>query len=148
MYLIFVNISRYSGVNIAKFPPVSITLPPLEQQTVTLICTPIEPGELIIRGCQVHIAGCPAKDFLIPTNAVLKGEETIREMSLPLLEHSRLKCRDFQSWYLTRERILTHYNDWEDFQFLACKVIPKQPLLQLKSSSLNGAVAALYEGEV
>lgn len=67
-------------------------------------------------------------------------------MSLPVLEHSRLKSRNYTSWYNARKELLQHYNTCTDFTFLSCKVIPKQPLLQLQQSSLEKDVA-VYEGE-
>lgn len=84
---------------------------------------------------------------MVPINALSKGEEVLKTMHLPLLEHSRLKSRDYESWYDTREQVLRQYNESEDFKFLSCKVVPKQPLLRLNPSSSAAADASLYEGE-
>jgi hypothetical protein len=135
-------------VRCAAFPPVSVTLPPLCTQAVTIICTPVEAGELVIKGCNIRIAGCPARDFLIPTNTASIGDELLRAMGLLLLEESRSKHTDFNTWLDTKKQLLQGYNEETDFTFLTCKVVPKQPLLRLAELKPAHGFATLYEGEV
>ena len=140
-------ICSLQGVACLKFPPVSLSLPPFATQLVTLVCTPLEEGDLQIMGCRVRFAGCPEREFLLPANATARGEEILRVFSTSIQEHGRAKHASFESWNETRQDLLNAYNQLDDSTFLTCKVIPKQPLLHLRELSLAHGIAMLYEGE-
>jgi hypothetical protein len=69
-------------------------------------------------------------------------------MGLLLLEESRSKQTDLDTWYDTKKQLMQAYNEETDFTFLTCKVVPKQPLLRLTGLSPANGFATLYEGEM
>lgn len=125
----------------------SLTLPPLGIQAVTLVCTPVEPGDLVLHGCKVRLAGCPERDFIVPANAGPKGDAVIRTLGLALLEQSRVKHTNFAGWHETKKRILEAYTEEVEATFLTCNVVPRQPMLQVRETNLAHGMAMLYEGE-
>lgn len=59
-----------------------------------------------------------------------------------------MKHTSFESWHQTRQDLLDACNESENSSFLACKVIPRQPLLLVRELSLAHGIALLYEGEL
>lgn len=131
----------------AKFPPISATLAPLSVQTLTLICIPLGDGDLVIKGCNIRLAGCAERACLLPLNAPTRGEDILRAFAFDIMQQKKAKHATYERWCQTRKDLLEAYANEDDCTFLTCRVIPKQPLLVERGVSLTHGIAMLYEGE-
>jgi hypothetical protein len=138
-----------SGVPFACDPLVTV-IPPGSFHTVRLTGTPREPGTLVIRGCNIRLAGCRSREFILP---VWDTAEEAKQHKAALLDTSRERIKETGLEAAPRTSrgtsSLSNEGDLEDSaKFLECVVVPEQPLLWMRSTSLTHGALMLYDGEV
>jgi hypothetical protein len=119
-------------------------VPPASLQTVRMVGTPLEPGTLQIRGCSVQLAGCKSREFLLPTS---KSESTEPEKTSVNVDSrpERIKHTGLDA-FASRTRTVAATSKAEN-RFLECTVVPAQPLLWMRSTSLTHGALMLFDGE-
>ena len=124
-------------------------MPPASLQTVRMVGTPLEPGTLQIRGCSVQLAGCTSREFLLPTS---KSESTEPEKTSVNVESrpERIKHTGLDA-FASRTRTVAatskEFGGEAENRFLECTVVPAQPLLWMRSTSLTHGALMLFDGE-
>ena len=99
-------------------------------------------ASLAIRGCQVRLAGSENREFLLPVYS--EDDEALRHRRDSLATgRDRVKATGLTLW--SARKVSAEATN--DLRFLECRVLPKQPLLQLESTSLILGALMLYDGE-
>ncbi|GAA5872900.1 hypothetical protein JCM8547_003260 [Rhodosporidiobolus lusitaniae] len=139
-----------SGVPFAC-DPLSTVIPPGSFHTIRLTGTPREPGTLVIRGCNIRLAGCTNREFILP---VWDAAEEAKQQKAAVLDlaRERIKASGLEAAQLSRTGGSTMVSSENPLQggakFLECVVVPEQPLLWMRSTSLTHGALMLYDGEV
>ncbi|BGP16900.1 hypothetical protein JCM10213v2_004908 [Rhodosporidiobolus nylandii] len=138
-----------SGVPFAC-DPLSTVIPPGSFHTIRLTGTPREPGTLLIRGCNIRLAGCSSREFVLP---VWDSTEEAKQRRAALLDMSRerVKASGLEAVPKKQVRTATVPSDGPldgSNKFLECTVVPELPLLWMRSTSLTHGALMLYDGEV
>ncbi|KAH9996824.1 transport protein Trs120 or TRAPPC9 TRAPP II complex subunit-domain-containing protein [Russula vinacea] len=124
-----------SGVSLDT-KPISVTVPASSYHPVTLSGKPLEDGILVIKGCHVQAPRGAPREFLLPLATADEEEHRSRRQSLATCESGRTKYSGLDS----RPGNLAR-------GFLECTVVPEQPLLRIRWSSLTHGAVMLYNGE-
>ncbi|GAA6003089.1 hypothetical protein JCM10207_001980 [Rhodosporidiobolus poonsookiae] len=138
-----------SGVAFAC-DPLSTVIPPGSFHTVRLSGTPREPGTLVIRGCNIRLAGCTSREFILP---VWDAAEEAKQHKALLLDtsHERIKATGLDALPRAGRAISAVVSDDPldgSAKFLECTVVPELPLLWMRSTSLTHGALMLYDGEI
>ncbi|GAA5987807.1 hypothetical protein JCM10908_007223 [Rhodotorula pacifica] len=151
-FLFELNIAALSlSTRGAKFASetISIVIPPASLQTVRLTGTPLEPGTLQMRGCNVQLAGCKSREFLLPmtdsTSETLPSSANVFDPRIERIKQTGLDALPTLS--STSEGLSSDRKGVQD-RFLECTVVPAQPLLWIRSTSLKHGALMLYDGEM
>jgi trafficking protein particle complex subunit 9 len=133
--------------------PMSVTVPANSYHSVTISGKPLEAGLLAIKGCCVQAPRGASREFLLPLATVEDEEHRLRRRSLATCESGRTKYRGLDSRpgkYRNRSSNLTttSANRRTIPKFLECTVVPEQPFLRIRWSSLIHSAVMLYNGEV
>ena len=133
--------------------PISVTIPASSYHSVTLSGKPLEAGPLIIKGCCVQAPLGASREFLLPLATGEDEENSFRRRSLTTCEAGRTKYRGLDSRPgKNRKRssnfVTSSANRRNIPKFLECTVVPEQPLLRIRWSSLIHSAVMLYNGEV
>ena len=144
------NVCEFLSTSGAAFDtkPISVTIPPNSYHSVTLSGKPLEDGLLVIKGCYVQAPRGASREFLLPLATIEEEEHRLRRRSLATCEAGRTKYRGLDSRpgkYSKRNS--TSANRRTIPKFLECTVVPKQPLLRIRWSSLIHSAIMLYNGE-
>lgn len=131
-----------SGVPFAC-DPLSTTIPPGTFHTVRLSGTPREAGLLVVRGCNIRLAGCTSREFVLP---VWSDVEEAKRQKAAMLDTSRDRSKSAGLVAFARAGAPKPGED--GFVFLECTVVPEMPLLWMRSTSLTHGALMLYDGEV
>ncbi|GAA5969112.1 hypothetical protein JCM3765_002183 [Sporobolomyces pararoseus] len=132
-----------SGVPFAA-DPLSTIVPPGSFHTVRLSGTPRQAGILLVRGCNIRLAGCSSREFVLP---VWDEEEEIRRQKAALLDTSKERVKSSGLDAISAPSTASS-DPSKDSKFLECIVVPEQPLLWMRSTSLTHGALMLYDGEV
>ncbi|KWU44001.1 hypothetical protein RHOSPDRAFT_34430 [Rhodotorula sp. JG-1b] len=128
---------------------ISVVVPPASLQTVRMVGTPLEPGTLQIRGCSVQLAGCKSREFLLPTSKSTSTEPDktpVKVNSRPeRIKHTGLDA--LASRTRTAAATSKESGGEAENRFLECTVVPAQPLLWMRSTSLTHGALMLFDGE-
>ncbi|GAA5864034.1 hypothetical protein JCM1840_000679 [Sporobolomyces johnsonii] len=138
-----------SGIPFAG-DPLSTVVPAGSFHTVRLTGTPREPGTLVVRGCNIRLAGCASREFLLP---VWDDEEEARRQKAALLDTSRDRIKStgleaFPTRATEASALPTDKSLDGGAKFLECSIVPEQPLLWMRTTSLTHGALMLYDGEV
>jgi hypothetical protein len=117
-----------------------------------------QPGILTIRGCKIQILGSlEPKEFLLPlsTEEVETKREKRRTMRDAEIERTKWTGLDARPAKEKERKRLSALPDALEnpekpekvMQFLECKVVPEQPLLRVRRTSLTHGAVMLYDGE-
>ncbi|BGP40785.1 hypothetical protein JCM10449v2_004750 [Rhodotorula kratochvilovae] len=138
-----------SGVPFAC-DPLSTVIPPGSFHTVRLTGTPREPGTLVIRGCNIRLAGCVSREFVLP---MWDADEEVKQQKAALLDTSRERVKrtglDAVAQAAPAATAVPSDKPLDgDAKFLECTVVPEMPLLWMRSTSLTHGALMLYDGEI
>ncbi|KAF8201813.1 transport protein particle complex subunit, partial [Pholiota molesta] len=137
-----------SGVGFESKPH-HIVIPANTIHQVVLSGQATEPGTLIIRGCVVRAPGGQAREYILPLYTAEEEERLSRRRRTLISENGRSKYTGLErySWNTLGKRSSTQTIESSSFRFLECKVIPDQPLLRIRRSSVTHGALMLYDGE-
>ncbi|KAI9466349.1 TRAPP II complex [Lactarius psammicola] len=121
--------------------PISLTIPANSYHPVTLSGKPLEDGSLVVRGCRVQAPGGASREFLLPLATAEEEEHRLRGRSATACESGRTKYSGLES------RLRKSGKRNSALVFLECTVVPEQPLLRIRWSSLVHGAVMLYNGE-
>ncbi|GAA5873361.1 hypothetical protein JCM3774_000758, partial [Rhodotorula dairenensis] len=137
----------------AKFASetISVVVPPASLQTVRLVGTPLESGTLQIRGCSVQLAGCRSREFLVPVpdpaSTISEQMRIVGDSRPERIKHTGLDALALRT--IASEPATTPAESTgAEHQFLECTVVPAQPLLWMRSTSLTHGALMLFDGEI
>ena len=117
---------------------------------VTITAKPLESGMLTIRGCIVQAPGGVAKEFVLPLSTDEEEEKRSRRRSAIECEVGRSKHSGLASrpWEKGGKRLSGAGGQSKQIiRYLQCKVVPEQPLLRIRRTSLTHGAVMLYNGE-
>ncbi|KAF8921247.1 TRAPP II complex [Mucidula mucida] len=109
-------------------------------------------GILIIRGCLVEASG-GTREFLLPLSSPEEEERQSRRRGALQCEVGRSKYPGLTAlpWEKSQKRLSTEVVSKAVLkaptQFLECKVVPEQPLLRIRRTSVTHGALMLYDGE-
>lgn len=128
----------------------SVTLPAHSYHAVSIVGKPLETGDLVIRGCIVRAPGGASREFILPLSTDEEGEKLSRKRGAIDCEAGRTKYSglDSRPWERVRRRASTTLPSDQSFHFLGCKVVPEQPLLRIRRTSLTHGAVMMYDGEM
>ncbi|KAH9901034.1 TRAPP II complex [Cubamyces lactineus] len=144
-----------SGVSfVSKASPVVV--PANSYHPVTISGKASEPGTLVIRGCIVQAPGGAAREFVLPLSTEEEEERRSRRRSALECEVGRSKHAGLDSryWEKSSKRgsaqvgTTTTAAAKKTVRFLECTVVPEQPLLRIRRTSLTHGAVMLYNGEM
>ncbi|GJN91136.1 hypothetical protein Rhopal_004154-T1 [Rhodotorula paludigena] len=138
-----------SGVPFAC-DPLSTVIPPGSFHTVRLTGTPREPGTLVIRGCNIRLAGCMSREFVLP---VWDTAEEAKQQKAALLDTTRERVKRSGLDAIPQRSLEASAMESDTplqggDKFLECIVVPELPLLWMRSTSLTHGALMLYDGEI
>jgi hypothetical protein len=127
----------------------SVVLPASSFHAVSIIGKPLGTGNLVIRGCTVQAPGGISREFVLPLSTDEEEDRLSRRRSAMDCEIGRSKYSglDSRPWERAAKRTSASIIN-KSFSFLECKVVPEQPLLRLRSTSLTHGAVMLYNGEM
>lgn len=118
---------------------------------VTIVGKAMEAGTLTIRGCIVQAPGGAPREFVLPLSTQEEDEKRSRRQSALECEVGRSKRSglDSRPWKKKPDRGTTTKSSsiQSTVRFLQCKVVPEQPLLRIRRTSLTHGAVMLYNGE-
>ncbi|KAI0670282.1 TRAPP II complex [Trametes maxima] len=142
-----------SGVPfVSKASPVIV--PANSYHPVTISGKALEPGTLIVRGCIVQAPGGASREFVLPLSTEEEEERRSRRRSAIECETGRSKHAglDSRPWEKSSKRGSTQAGSGaaakKTIKFLECNVVPDQPLLRIRRTSLTHGAVMLYNGEM
>lgn len=140
-----------SGVKFES-QPTRVILPASSFHQMILSGKAVETGILTIRGCFVQAPGGLSQEFILPLRTNEEEERLSRKKSAIECESGRFKYSGLESFPWKNSRKLIKYqssqlNPRTNFRFLECKIVPEQPLLRIRRTSVNHGALMLYEGE-
>ncbi|QRV85843.1 transport protein particle subunit [Ceratobasidium sp. AG-Ba] len=126
--------------------PVSLLIPANSFHVKHIVCTPLEAGQLTIRGCIVQLPNSTPKEFTLPlaSDALEASEEKRRSKRMDELvrvKASGLDARRRSTLFSAPPAA----NDKEEY--VECRVVPQLPLLRVRRTSLTHGALMLYAGE-
>jgi hypothetical protein len=147
---------RTSGVPF-EHKPLSCLVPPNSFHPIAITGKVLEPGTLTISGCDVQAPGGLTRTFLLPLTNDEEDEKQIRRRSAVQNEAVRHKYGglDSRPWELAAKRVSVSASGTGtgtgsagvSMRFLECVVVPEQPLLRIRRTSLTHGAVMLYNGE-
>ncbi|KAI0780823.1 TRAPP II complex [Trametes elegans] len=131
----------------------SLVVPANTFHPVTMSGKALEAGTLIIRGCIVQAPGGVAREFVLPLATEEEEERRSRRRSAIECEAGRSKHAglDSRPWEKLSKRGSTQAassSAKKTVRYLECKVVPEQPLLRIRRTSLTHGAVMLYNGEM
>ncbi|KAG8710483.1 hypothetical protein FRC09_000112, partial [Ceratobasidium sp. 395] len=126
--------------------PVSLLVPANSFHVKHIACTPLEAGQLSIRGCIVQLPNSTPKEFTLPlaSDALEASQEKRRSTRLDELVRVKASGLDARR----RSTLLTGIPPVDRKQeFIECRVVPQLPLLRVRRTSLTHGALMLYAGE-
>ncbi|THU80824.1 hypothetical protein K435DRAFT_972612 [Dendrothele bispora CBS 962.96] len=131
--------------------PTSVVVPARSFQQAILTGRALETGTLVIRGCVVQAPGTALKEFLLPLSSDEEMERAARRRSTLQCESGRFKYSGLDAFPWEQEskrRSKALSKPGKPMQFLECQVVPEQPLLRIRRTSVTHGALMLYDGEM
>lgn len=109
-------------------------------------------GILTIRGCFVQAPGGALREYVLPLYTTEEEERLARKKRAINSENGRSKYSGVQRYPWSKahqqaNRKSTESPNESRFHFLECKVVPEQPLLRIRRTSVTHGALMLYDGE-
>lgn len=145
---IYLNYST-SGVPFES-EAISVTIPARSLLPVTMTGKALEAGSLHVRGCKIQLTGGKLRESILPLSTDEEHERRTRRKTIAECELGRIKYSGLETrpWECTKKRVSrlpAHAK--APPQFLEADVVPEQPLLRVRRTSLTHGAMMLYEGE-
>lgn len=131
-------------------PVSALVIPPNTLHPITIIGTARTRGTLVFRGCIVQAPWGAPREFLLPVPTDADQNLFERRQSAVKYESGRTKYwgLDSRPWEKDGRRLSTLPPSLKKPpQFLQCIVVPEQPLLRIRWTSLTHGAVMLYNGE-
>lgn len=121
-----------------------------------MVGTALEPGTLVLRGVTVQLPGTTPKEFTLPLATEEEESKQAKKRGILESEFERIKvtglgARPWQREALRRSGLKADSKavaaGGGAVRFLECKVVPAEPLLRVRRSSLTHGALMLYDGE-
>ncbi|KAF5380960.1 hypothetical protein D9615_003973 [Tricholomella constricta] len=132
--------------------PLRVLIPANSFHEVVLSGKALETGTLTIRGCRVQAPGGASREFIMPLSTDEEEQRLSRKRSSVACDAGRSKHFGIDSFpwerVKKRESRSPPTTIKASFQFLECKVVPEQPLLRIRRTSLTHGALMLYNGEM
>lgn len=128
----------------------SVVIPAKSFHTVSIVGKPLGIGNLVIRGCTVQAPGGRPREFVLPLSTDEEEDRLSRRRSTLECEIGRSKYSGLDSypWERANKRTSASIIKKTSFRLLECKVVPEQPLLRIRRTSLTHGAVMLYDGEM
>ncbi|KAG2144925.1 TRAPP II complex [Suillus cothurnatus] len=139
-----------TGVEFESSPISALVIPPNTLYPITIIGTAKTRGTLVFRGCIVQAPWGAPREFLLPVPTDADQNLFARRQSAVKCESGRTKYwgLDSHPWEKDGRRLSTLLPSLKKPpQFLQCVVVPEQPLLRIRWTSLTHGAVMLYNGE-
>ncbi|KDQ07911.1 hypothetical protein BOTBODRAFT_139417 [Botryobasidium botryosum FD-172 SS1] len=141
-----------SGVPI-QVDPIGVLVPASSFHVVRISGTPLGSGTLVVRGCVAKLADGIPREFILPLSTEeeegrLAKRQSVWESEDVKVKRSGLSARAVERAKEKNRMSTTVVAKKEVLKFLECKVVPEQPLLRVKRSSLMHGAVMLYAGEI
>ncbi|ESK96998.1 hypercellular protein [Moniliophthora roreri MCA 2997] len=132
--------------------PVSIVIPANSYHRVVLEGVAQTTGNLVVRGCIVQAPGGSPREFVLPLATSEEEERLTRNRSaryseLDRFKYSGLDALPWEKVLKRQSKQLTKATLEKPLRFLECKVVPEQPLLRIRRTSVTHGALMLYDGE-
>lgn len=129
--------------------PVRVTIPAGALHQVVIAGTATETGTLVLRGCFVQAPGGIAREYILPLHTNEEDNRLARKRRSILSENGRFKYSGLERfpWSKAQKHSNMHSSQSPSFKFLECKIIPEQPLLRIRRTSVTHGALMLYDGE-
>lgn len=137
-----------SGVQF-ETTPIRVQIPSKSIHEVVLVGKALDPGNLVVRGCFVQTQGSARREYVLPLFTNEERDRVAKQRARLLCESDRFKhpglasyeeCNQFDAAKETNPGI-------KPYKFLECTVVPQQPLLRIRRTSINHGALMLYDGE-
>ncbi|PFH54333.1 hypothetical protein AMATHDRAFT_72835 [Amanita thiersii Skay4041] len=127
--------------------PTKVVIPGCSFHQIVLAGTPVSIGTLVVRGCIVQAPGGSSREFILPLLTPEEEERLAHQRSVMTCELDRHKYSglDCLPWKRTKKRASAGKQVVS--RFLECNVIPEQPLLRIRRTSVTHGAVMLYDGE-
>ncbi|KAJ7285808.1 TRAPP II complex [Mycena rebaudengoi] len=141
-----------SGVTFQS-KPVRVVVPSTALHVVTLSGRATETGSLVIRGCFAQAPGGIRREFPLPLSTEEEEERISRKRAALECESGRSKYTglDCFPWEKASKRAstqLTVVPTKTALRFLEYTVVPEQPLLRIRRTSVTHGAVMMYNGEM
>ncbi|TFK42560.1 transport protein particle complex subunit [Crucibulum laeve] len=131
--------------------PTRVTIPANSIHELIISGRATDIGSLVIRGCRVQAPGGTAREYILPLFTTEEEERLSRNRSSLACETGRIKYTGLDSFPWTRaikrQSKQVDASSRSSFRFLECKVVPEQPLLRIRRTTVTHGAVMLYDGE-
>ncbi|KAF7363484.1 hypothetical protein MSAN_01004300 [Mycena sanguinolenta] len=133
--------------------PVRVVIPATSFHVVTLSGKATETGPLVVRGCFVQAPGGIKREFTLPVATAEEEERISRKRAALECEVGRSKYSglDCFPWEKASKRSSTQLavsTTKAPLRFLEYNVVPEQPLLRIRRTSVTHGAVMMYNGEM
>ncbi|KAJ6547608.1 TRAPP II complex [Mycena capillaripes] len=133
--------------------PVRVVLPATAFHVVTLSGKASETGLLVVRGCFVQAPGGTKREFTLPISTGEEEERISRkraalECEVGRSKYSGLECFPWEKASKRTSTQLTVSTTKTPLRFLELTVVPEQPLLRIRRTSVTHGAVMMYNGEM
>ncbi|OCB84083.1 hypothetical protein A7U60_g8755 [Sanghuangporus baumii] len=133
--------------------PRSVVIQGNSSETVTLSGQATEPGTLVVRGCKVLLPGVERHEIVLPILSEEEEEDRFLKSVAQFNEGERAKSPSLNDRFDKKcKHISTVISEASDkamkpSRFLELEVVPEQPCLRIRRTSLTNGAVMLYDGE-
>ena len=133
--------------------PIHVLMPATSIHQVVMSGKALQPGTLTLRGCYAQAPGGNRREFILPLSTDEEEEQLSRKKSMSACETGRSKYSGIECfpWEKKTRYTRTHSSSAttaaKPFRFLECKVVPEQPSLRIRRTSVTHGAVMLYDGE-
>lgn len=133
--------------------PIQVLIPATAVHQIVLSGKALQPGTLTLRGCYAQAPSGNRHEFVLPISTDEEEEQLSRKKSMLLCETGRSKYSGIECfpWEKKKRRMRTQLTSTTTIanspRFLECKVVPEQPLLRIRRTSVTHGAVMLYDGE-
>ena len=132
--------------------PQSIVLQGTSTENLTLAGRASESGTLVVRGCKVSLPGIEHHETLLPILSEEEEEKTLLDAITLINEKERRKPSSLmEKW--DKNKISDPTSSERSSKppvpprYLELRIVPEQPTLRIRRTSLSNGAVMLYEGE-